>query len=58
MLECIGYNEFIQYILELEELTEWGRFQLLCDLQYLESVADSLGELIRVQPPAQQTSKP
>jgi len=29
--------------LELEELTEWGRFQLLCDLQYLESVADSLG---------------
>ena len=35
----------IQYILELEELTEWGRFQLLCDLQYLESVSDSLGEL-------------
>ena len=57
MLECIRFNEFIQYILELEELTEWGRFQLLCDLQYLESVADSLGEL-RVQAPAQQILKP
>ena len=39
-------------------MTEWGRFQLLCDLQYLESVADSLGEFVRVGYSAEQTLKP
>ena len=24
-------------------LSDWGRFQLICDLEYLESVSDSLG---------------
>ena len=24
-------------------MSDWGRLQMLCDLQYLESVSDSLG---------------
>ena len=27
----------------IDELSDWGRLQILCDLQYLESVSDSLG---------------
>ena len=34
----------IQHIINITELSEWGRLQLLCDLQYLESVSDSLGK--------------
>ena len=27
----------------MSALSDWGRFQLICDLEYLESVSDSLG---------------
>jgi len=34
---------FIKSILAIDELSDWGRLQMVCDLQYLESVSDSLG---------------